>query len=118
LPDGNSLFNSDLTKPHRTRRIAKNVWNQLTHMGLGRLNTHQILYDRSRPLDRREKYRMKALLCLLAAEKLHDPTERVTILQIAQSWMSLADYVVGRRNYSTAHRSSAGSSGDRRQNDS
>lgn len=56
-------------------------------------------------MDRREKYRKKALECLIAAENLRDPAERVAVLQIAQSWMSLADHVGGQRDQSTAHRS-------------
>jgi hypothetical protein len=47
---------------------------------------------------------MKALQCLLAAEKLRDPAERVAVLQIAQSWMNLADHV-GQRSGTTSHRS-------------
>jgi hypothetical protein len=69
-------------------------------------------------LDRREKYRLKALQCLLVAETIHDAAERVAVLQIAQSWMSLADHVGSQRNYSSAHRLSAGPSQNRTQNDS
>jgi hypothetical protein len=68
-------------------------------------------------LDRREKYRGKALQCLLAAEKLHDPAERIKVLQIAQSWMSLADHVSGQSNDGIAHGSSGTSPHDLRLND-
>jgi hypothetical protein len=36
-------------------------------------------------------YRKKALQCLLAAESLHGPAERLAVLRIAQSWLALAD---------------------------
>jgi len=42
-------------------------------------------------LERPEIYRRKALQCLLAAERLRGPAERVAVLRIAQSWLSLAN---------------------------
>jgi hypothetical protein len=34
---------------------------------------------------------MKALQCLLAAERMSGAAERIVVLQIAQSWLTLAD---------------------------
>jgi hypothetical protein len=47
---------------------------------------------RSKPLDRRERYRNNARRCAAAAIALRQTSERVAILQIAQSWMKLADH--------------------------
>jgi hypothetical protein len=46
----------------------------------------------SKPLDRRERYRNKARQCAAAAGALRQITERVAVLQLAQSWMKLADH--------------------------
>jgi hypothetical protein len=47
---------------------------------------------RSKPLDRRERYRNNARRCAATAIALRQASERVAILQIAQSWMKLADH--------------------------
>jgi hypothetical protein len=48
-------------------------------------------YHTELELGRPEEYRMKALQCLLAAERMHGPAERIIVLQIAQFWLTLAD---------------------------
>jgi hypothetical protein len=51
----------------------------------------QILERAESTLGRPEIYRRKALQCLLAAERLRGPAERLTVLRIAQSWLILAN---------------------------
>jgi hypothetical protein len=41
-------------------------------------------------------YRTKAKICLEEAEKIHDLTERVTMLGIAHDYWKLADHVSAR----------------------
>jgi hypothetical protein len=43
-------------------------------------------------MDARERYRLKAQQCLLAAQTLHS-SERLVALDIAQSWINLADHL-------------------------
>jgi hypothetical protein len=44
----------------------------------------------------REVYQRKARSCVAAAETMHEPAERATMLRIAQSYMKLADHVGAR----------------------
>jgi hypothetical protein len=55
-------------------------------------------------MSNREAYRQKALHCLRAADRVHDAVERVTLLSLASNYMTLADYVGGYEDDSTAHR--------------
>ena len=41
----------------------------------------------------RHDYRQKAADCLLAAERAHDPAEKMKLLEIAQQWMALAEHI-------------------------
>jgi hypothetical protein len=50
-------------------------------------------------LSRPEIYRKKALQCLLAAERLHGPAERLVVLRIAQSWLTLANRAAHETNF-------------------
>jgi hypothetical protein len=52
----------------------------------------------------RETYRMKALHCLRAVHRAHDPGERLTLLSLASKYMRLADYVDGRHEHDPGHR--------------
>ncbi len=42
-----------------------------------------------------EEYRQKALECAEAADRVSDLKERLTLLEIAQAWLRLADHVTG-----------------------
>jgi len=39
-----------------------------------------------------EDYRQKALECLLAADGIADPEKRLTMLEMAQAWMRMAQH--------------------------
>lgn len=52
----------------------------------------------------RHNYREKALDCLMAAERVHDPAEKMKLLEIAQQWMALAEHIAHRLEQGTAHR--------------
>jgi hypothetical protein len=43
-----------------------------------------------------DDYRLKALECAEAAERVSDLQERLTLLEIAQAWFKLADHATGR----------------------
>lgn len=53
----------------------------------------------------RERYRRMARRCLRAAERLHDPGERVRLLELVGGYMALSRYVADRHDHGTAHRS-------------
>ena len=53
----------------------------------------------------REKYQRMAKRCLRAAERLHDPAERLKLLQVVGGYMALARHVDDRHDHGTAHRS-------------
>ena len=53
----------------------------------------------------RETYRIKALHCLRAVHRAHDPGERLTLLSLASKYMRLADYVDGRDEHTPERRS-------------
>ena len=57
-----------------------------------------------REMSNREAYRQKALHCLQAADKVHDSGERVALLSLASTYMTLADYVGGHEDCRTAQR--------------
>ena len=42
-------------------------------------------------MGRPEIYRKKAMQCLLATERLSGPAERLAVLRIARSWLTLAN---------------------------
>jgi hypothetical protein len=66
-------------------------------------------------LRRSEIYRKKALQCLLTAERLHGPAERLAVLRIAQSWLALANRAacnVVSDQHSSGSRQDAGFSAD------
>jgi hypothetical protein len=65
----------------------------------------------------RDLYQKKAAECLLAAEQLRDPGERLRLLEIAQQYISLAAHVTTRLNQGTPHRSVNRQTGDRFRND-
>ena len=52
----------------------------------------------------REKYQRMARRCLRAAERLHDPAERLKLLQVVGGYMALARHVGERHDHGTAHR--------------
>ena len=54
----------------------------------------------------REKYQRMARRCLRAAERLHDPAERLKLLQVVGGYMALARHVADRHDHGTAHRGS------------
>ncbi len=43
-----------------------------------------------------DDYRLKALECAEAADRVSDLQERLTLLEIAQAWFKLADHATGR----------------------
>ena len=43
-----------------------------------------------------DDYRLKALECAEAADRVSDLQERLTLLEIAQAWFRLADHATGR----------------------
>ena len=52
----------------------------------------------------REKYHRKAQAVIRAAERLHDPGERVALLEVARVYLKVAKHVRDRRHEGTAHR--------------
>jgi glutamate/tyrosine decarboxylase-like PLP-dependent enzyme len=54
----------------------------------------------------REQYQRMATRCLRAAERLHDPAERLKLLQVVGGYMALARHVADRHDHGTAHRGS------------
>jgi hypothetical protein len=53
-------------------------------------------------MDARERYRLKAQQCLRAALTLHS-SERLVALDIAQSWINLADHLERSRSSCEKH---------------
>lgn len=52
----------------------------------------------------RIEYLNRARACTEAAEKVHDPTEQVTLLKVSACYMALADYVAARQEHGRVHR--------------
>jgi hypothetical protein len=52
----------------------------------------------------RSQYLSKANACADAAQKVHDPAERLALLQVSRCFMLLAEYVADRQDHGTAHR--------------
>ena len=52
----------------------------------------------------RDTYRDKAKACLEASEAMRDPTKRLTMLQVAQGYLKLADHATVRQDRGTAPR--------------
>jgi len=52
----------------------------------------------------REKYHRKAQAVIRAAEKLHDPGERLALLEVARVYLKVAKHVRDGRHDATAHR--------------
>jgi hypothetical protein len=48
------------------------------------------------------EYHRKAMRCVRAAERLHDPGERAKLLEIARAYLGLARHVAERHDYATA----------------
>jgi len=52
----------------------------------------------------RNHYRLKAEECLLLAEELRDPVERLKLLEVASSYRALARHLSGRHQEASALR--------------
>jgi len=52
----------------------------------------------------REKYQRKALAVVRTAEGVHDPAERVDLLQVARGYLALARLAEARHDDTTAQR--------------
>lgn len=48
-------------------------------------------------------YREQAQLCLLAADGTRDPAERIRLLEVAQKYLRLAEYIQTDNYHSTVH---------------
>ncbi len=57
-------------------------------------------------------YRLKALECAEAADRVSDLQERLTLLEIAQAWFKLADHATGRPDAAPGTSDAAQSSAD------
>ena len=55
-------------------------------------------------MKKRDWYRDRAFECILAAQDIRDPVERIKLLTLAQHWIRLADHVIGHLDKGTPHR--------------